>query len=162
MEAIKPLQIDEGTHTNLKRLAKEHGRSMKQLIAEMVNYFKQSGQDPQEVNAGSSASAIKSLERRLTTFMRKQEKEALGPMLDELAVASMTLKKTAGSTISGEEFKQKIDQLINALKQVNQHQTNEIHSLKTAHNNQVKSLLNELQQIKSVIEEKMGKKGLFN
>lgn len=162
METVKPLQIDAATHTNLKRLAADHKRPMKQFVAEMVNYFKQTGQDPQEVKSGSSANAIKSLEKRITTFMRNHEKEALTPMLDELAVASRGMKKYAADTVSKELFAEKMTAIGNALKQVSQQQNEEITRMKMTHDNQVKNLLAELRQIKEVIEDKMGKKGMFS
>lgn len=167
MEAIKPLQLDEATHTNLKRLAKEHGRSMKQLVAEMVNYFKQSGQDPQQVNAGSSANAIKSLEKRFTTFIRNQEKERLTPMLDELAIVSKILREKAETMLEKEVFEKVVGQLLNNQKIINDNQqkmadNKELSTLKNTHNQSMQTLIKELSEIKEVISEKMGKKNVFN
>ena len=167
MEAVKILQLNEATHASLKRLAKDHGRSMKQLVAEMVNYFRQSGIDPEQVNAGSSANAIKSLERRFTTFMRSQEKEKLAPMLDELAIVSKLLREKAETMLELEAFNQGLERLIANQKILNDNQVKaagkqELAKLKNAQDQGMQNVMNELARIKAVISEKMGKKNVFN
>lgn len=93
----KHIRISAGSHAHLKKLAKRHGKSIKELTEQMINYFRRTDIDPSDVSFKSSADAIKSLDKRLIGFIKTQEKEKLNPLLDEVSIAVAKLNAMTGS-----------------------------------------------------------------
>ena len=145
----KPLQIHSETHKNLRKLSGEHGRSMKEFIAQMVNYFKRTGIDPLDIKTENSTSAIKALDKRLIGFIKTQEKEKLIPLLDELSILSKTIHQKLTHPVSQESFNESIKGLSSNQKKIFE-EIKKFDAIKI-----------EIEELKKIIEGKQSKKGFF-
>lgn len=90
-EKIKHLTLGEAAFKDFERLATSYKLYHKALLEIMIHYFKVTGIDPRERQAGNPTDAIKALDQRLISFIKQQEKEQLRPIKDELALITKKL-----------------------------------------------------------------------
>lgn len=89
---IKTVRIKEKAHTDLSRLAKEHGMTIGEFTEEMVSYFRRTKSDPRQVeDTVTSIKEVKKEVNRLIGFIKTNEKEHLKPILDSLEITRRNL-----------------------------------------------------------------------
>lgn len=83
---MKTVGIDENTHKQLKKIAKENNKDMGEFISAAVTYFQQTGIDPGDEKQ-SPKKAVEENNKRLNqviAFIKKQESEHLLPILKKM------------------------------------------------------------------------------
>lgn len=83
---MKTVGIDETTHKELKKIAKQNEKDMGSFIASAVTYFKATGIDPEDEKQ-SPKKAIEENNKRLNqviAFIKKQESDHLFPILKKM------------------------------------------------------------------------------
>lgn len=87
----KQVKISHTAHQTLTTLAAKKDRSLKDYLEQCILYFKVTELDPKEIDADGIKVELKKLDRRIVSFFRVQEKEKIGPIVDELAIISKSL-----------------------------------------------------------------------
>ena len=95
MEAKANKSVRFGTDTDLKfsKLAEKLGRSKQELFGQMVDYFYKSKKDPADLNDELLKKELGQGINRIIAFIKTQEKEALSPMLVDLAQLQRALSQ---------------------------------------------------------------------
>ncbi|WP_018622703.1 BfmA/BtgA family mobilization protein [Spirosoma luteum] len=95
MEAKANKSVRFGTDTDLKfsKLAEKLGRSKQELFGQMVDYFYKSKRDPADLNDELLKKELGQGINRIIAFIKTQEKEALSPMLADLAQLQRALSQ---------------------------------------------------------------------
>lgn len=87
------VKISKGSNLVLKRLAKNHGVSVKKFTEEMIDYMNQSGIDPMDKSGMGAAEQIRKLDKRLVGFILNQERYVLKPTANKLEVLVESLQE---------------------------------------------------------------------
>jgi hypothetical protein len=87
MDKIANKSVRFGGDTDLKfsKLSEKLGRSKQELFGQMVDYFYKSQKDPGDLNDELLKKELGQGINRIISFIKTQEKEALTPMLTDLA-----------------------------------------------------------------------------
>lgn len=87
MDKIANKSVRFGGDTDLKfsKLSEKLGRSKQELFGQMVDYFYKSQKDPGDLNDEMLKKELGQGINRIISFIKTQEKEALTPMLADLA-----------------------------------------------------------------------------
>lgn len=78
----KTIMIDSLTHKELMKLSDEHNNSIKGFVEDSIIYFKKTGINPKDLKNESASILIKTIDRRIVSFFKTQEKNILMPILD--------------------------------------------------------------------------------
>ncbi len=89
----KSIIINKRSHTELKKLASEHNRSIGKFTEDMVLFFKQTGTDPQAIKGKSASEMIKVIDKRIVSFFKTQERDILQPIDLQIRENNELLKK---------------------------------------------------------------------
>ncbi len=90
-ENTRSVRFPEEVDGRLSLLSRKLGRTKRQLVMEMVDYFYRSKKDPVDLNDEVLKKELSSGVNRILSFIRKQETDLLVPlysMLDELGAVS--------------------------------------------------------------------------
>jgi len=80
----KSIIINERSHKELKKLAREYNRNIGKFTEEMILYFQKTGTDPQAIKGKNATEMIKVIDRRIVSFFKTQESEILYPIHNQL------------------------------------------------------------------------------
>lgn len=83
-ERDKQVSVSPALFTDFERMAQSYGLTNKALLETMIRYFQATKADPRDPKTDNPTDAIKALDKRLISFIRKQEKERLNPISDDL------------------------------------------------------------------------------
>ena len=113
MEAKANKSVRFGGDTDLKfsKLSEKLGRSKQELFGQMVDYFYKSKKDPGDLNDELLKKELGQGINRIISFIKTQEKEALSPMLADLAQLQRSLSQLNGQY--EHFFQQDTDQQVN-------------------------------------------------
>lgn len=107
VKANKSVRFDSDTDLKFSKLSEKLGRSKQELFGQMVDYFYKSKKDPADLNDELLKKELGQGINRIISFIKTQEKEALSPMLADLAQLQRTLTRLNGQY---EQFFQSDDQ----------------------------------------------------
>ena len=107
VKANKSVRFDSDTDLKFSKLSEKLGRSKQELFSQMVDYFYKSKKDPVDLNDELLKKELGQGINRIISFIKTQEKEALSPMLADLAQLQRTLTRLHGQY---EQFFQSDDQ----------------------------------------------------
>ncbi|GAB4041784.1 BfmA/BtgA family mobilization protein [Spirosoma gilvum] len=93
VKANKSVRFDSDTDLKFSKLSEKLGRSKQELFGQMVDYFYKSKKDPADLNDELLKKELGQGINRIISFIKTQEKEALSPMLADLAQLQRTLTK---------------------------------------------------------------------
>lgn len=98
MDKIANKSVRFGGDTDLKfsKLSEKLGRSKQELFGQMVDYFYKSQKDPGDLNDELLKKELGQGINRIISFIKTQEKEALTPMLADLAQLRRSLSRLSG------------------------------------------------------------------
>lgn len=98
MEKLANKSVRFGGDTDLKfsKLSEKLGRSKQELFGQMVDYFYKSQKDPGDLNDELLKKELGQGINRIISFIKTQEKEALSPMLADLAQLQRSLSRLNG------------------------------------------------------------------
>lgn len=85
VKANKSVRFDSDTDLKFSKLSEKLGRSKQELFGQMVDYFYKSKKDPTDLNDELLKKELGQGINRIISFIKTQEKEALSPMLADLA-----------------------------------------------------------------------------
>lgn len=172
------IAVDELTHKEAKKLCKTLDISLGELVQHSVVYFKKTGINPSNAENESPIKAIKELDKhigQIVAFIRTQEKEKLNPLLEYLIIISkqlddsikklpaaerfeVVIKSVNAHLNAGQEnYKKQMAVLTESRQETLEYQMKEHNVLLKA----INKLQAEQEQIKQVINEKLGKKGFL-
>lgn len=80
----KCIAIEEKPHSELKKLAEALNMNLGALIHEMIYYFKNTGIDPKDAANKDPSAMVTSLDKRIVSFMKVQERDILKPLRQEV------------------------------------------------------------------------------
>ena len=80
----KSIIINEKSHSELVKLSKTFKMNYGCFVSEMIYYFKKTGIDPKEAQNKNPSELIGSLDRRIVSFMKVQERDILKPLRQEV------------------------------------------------------------------------------
>lgn len=75
----------------------------------MIEFFHRTGHDPENFKVEGSAAAIKTLDKRVISFFRKQEKDILNPIRANQEYLSFAFSEFKSSTPQHDQFQQLLD-----------------------------------------------------
>jgi len=84
MEDFVKINVKPETREKLNKLSKLHQRRMYLFLEQAVDFFDRTGYDPLQSDVESPAAEMKKLRNSLVSFIRKQEKDLLVPMMDRV------------------------------------------------------------------------------
>jgi hypothetical protein len=84
MEDFVKINVKPETREKLNKLSKLHQRRMYIFLEQAVDFFDRTGFDPLQSDVESPAAEMKKLRNSLVSFIRKQEKDLLVPMMDRV------------------------------------------------------------------------------
>jgi len=84
MEDFVKINVKPETREKLNKLSKLHQRRMYIFLEQVVDFFDRTGFDPLQSDVESPAAEMKKLRNSLVSFIRKQEKDLLIPMMDRV------------------------------------------------------------------------------
>lgn len=84
----KTINVPTDLHQEFDRMADSYGLSQIGLMQAMMLYFKATKADPRDPKADNPTDALKALDKRLISFIRKQEKDILTPIGDDAKQAA--------------------------------------------------------------------------
>lgn len=121
MNEFVKINIKPDTREKLNKLSKLHQRRMYIFLNDAVNFFDRTGFDPLECEVQSPAEEMKKLRNSLVSFIRKQEKDLLIPMVDRVdeMVKTMAILLNSNAPTSAKDYsisKAKIDKKAGGLK----------------------------------------------
>ena len=87
------MRFDSDTDLKFSKLSEKLGRSKQELFGQMVDYFYKSKKDPVDLNDELLKKELGQGINRIIAFIKTQEKEALSPMLADLAQLQRTLTR---------------------------------------------------------------------
>jgi hypothetical protein len=93
VKASKSVRFDSDTDLKFSKLSEKLGRSKQELFGQMVDYFYKSKKDPLDLNDELLKKELGQGINRIIAFIKTQEKEALSPMLADLAQLQRTLTR---------------------------------------------------------------------
>jgi hypothetical protein len=93
VKASKSVRFDSDTDLKFSKLSEKLGRSKQELFGQMVDYFYKSKKDPVDLNDELLKKELGQGINRIIAFIKTQEKEALSPMLADLAQLQRTLTR---------------------------------------------------------------------
>lgn len=93
VKANKSVRFDSDTDLKFSKLSEKLGRSKQELFGQMVDYFYKSKKDPADLNDELLKKELGQGINRIISFIKTQEKEALSPMLADLAQLQRTLSQ---------------------------------------------------------------------
>jgi len=93
VKASKSVRFDSDTDLKFSKLSEKLGRSKQELFGQMVDYFYKSKKDPVDLNDELLKKELGQGINRIIAFIKTQEKEALSPMLADLAQLQRTLNR---------------------------------------------------------------------
>lgn len=93
VKANKSVRFDSDTDLKFSKLSEKLGRSKQELFGQMVDYFYKSKKDPADLNDELLKKELGQGINRIISFIKTQEKEALSPMLADLAQLQRTLTR---------------------------------------------------------------------
>lgn len=96
VKANKSVRFDSDTDLKFSKLSEKLGRSKQELFGQMVDYFYKSKKDPADLNDELLKKELGQGINRIISFIKTQEKEALSPMLADLAQLQRTLIQLNG------------------------------------------------------------------
>lgn len=96
VKANKSVRFDSDTDLKFSKLSEKLGRSKQELFGQMVDYFYKSKKDPADLNDELLKKELGQGINRIISFIKTQEKEALSPMLADLAQLQRTLTRLNG------------------------------------------------------------------
>lgn len=96
VKANKSVRFDSYTDLKFSKLSEKLGRSKQELFGQMVDYFYKSKKDPADLNDELLKKELGQGINRIISFIKTQEKEALSPMLADLAQLQRTLTRLNG------------------------------------------------------------------
>jgi hypothetical protein len=91
VKANKSVRFDSDTDLKFSKLSDKLGRSKQELFGQMVDYFYKSKKDPADLNDELLKKELGQGINRIISFIKTQEKEALTPMLADLALLQRSL-----------------------------------------------------------------------
>lgn len=118
MDKLKAVWIWPKTKTRLEKLAQKHTLSQVETIDQMTIFFEKTGFDPQNTEMDSPVMEVKKLRNTIVSFIRKQEKEMLAPLVSKVDVMVSQLAKvtapfpTQHSFVEQEESKVEIKPVV--------------------------------------------------
>ena len=80
----KSVIIDEKAHLELVKLSKTFKMNYGSFVSEMIYYFKKTGVDPKEAQNKNPSELIGTLDRRIVSFIKVQERDILKPLRQEV------------------------------------------------------------------------------
>ena len=80
----KSILIEEMPHLELKKLAEALNMNLGALVHEMIFYFKKTGIDPKDAANKDPSAMVTSLDERIVSFMKVQERDILKPLRQEV------------------------------------------------------------------------------
>ncbi|GAB4041867.1 BfmA/BtgA family mobilization protein [Spirosoma gilvum] len=93
VKANKSVRFDSDTDLKFSKLSEKLGRSKQELFGQMVDYFYKSKKDPADLNDELLKKELGQGINRIISFIKTQEKEALSPMLADLAQLQRNLNR---------------------------------------------------------------------
>lgn len=93
VKANKSVRFDSDTDLKFSKLSEKLGRSKQELFGQMVDYFYKSKKDPVDLNDELLKKELGQGINRIISFIKTQEKEALSPMLADLAQLQRALSQ---------------------------------------------------------------------
>lgn len=93
VKANKSVRFDSDTDLKFSKLSEKLGRSKQELFGQMVDYFYKSKKDPADLNDELLKKELGQGINRIISFIKTQEKEALSPMLADLAQLQRALSQ---------------------------------------------------------------------
>ncbi|WP_298246114.1 BfmA/BtgA family mobilization protein [uncultured Christiangramia sp.] len=82
--AKKSILISTYHHKELAKLSDAFGFSYYKLVEEMITYFKKTGINPLDSKNENPSMALKTLDKRLISFIKIQERDILKPLRQEV------------------------------------------------------------------------------
>jgi len=89
----KSIIINEFHHKNLVKLSSTFGAQYGELVENMILYFKKTGINPMDAINENPSVMVKSLDKRIVSFMKVQERDILKPLRQEVYSYSEEQKK---------------------------------------------------------------------
>jgi hypothetical protein len=93
VKANKSVRFDSDTDLKFSKLSDKLGRSKQELFGQMVDYFYKSKKDPVDLNDELLKKELGQGINRIISFIKTQEKEALTPMIADLAQLQRVLNQ---------------------------------------------------------------------
>jgi hypothetical protein len=93
IKANKSVRFDSDTDLKFSKLSDKLSRSKQELFGQMVDYFYKSKKDPADLNDELLKKELGQGINRIISFIKTQEKEALSPMLADLAQLQRNLNQ---------------------------------------------------------------------
>lgn len=93
VKANKSVRFDSDTDLKFSKLSEKLGRSKQELFGQMVDYFYKSKKDPADLNDELLKKELGQGINRIISFIKTQEKDALSPMLADLAQLQRALSQ---------------------------------------------------------------------
>ena len=89
----KSIIINEFHHKELVKISNVFGAKYGDFTESMILYFKKTGINPLEAKNENPATMIKSLDKRIVSFLKVQERDILKPLRNEIFEYSSEQKK---------------------------------------------------------------------
>jgi len=110
----KSIIINEKAHKELKILSEGFNTNYGSFVEKMILYFKKTGNDPSDQKNYSASQKLQTLDKRIVSFLKVQERDILKPLRQE---TFDYYKKLEGQTISNQT---KMVEAFNQLNSYNQ------------------------------------------
>lgn len=167
VKANKSVRFDSDTDLKFSKLSEKLGRSKQELFGQMVDYFYKSKKDPADLNDELLKKELGQGINRIISFIKTQEKDALSPMLADLAQLQRALSQLSQqhSRFFQVNEEQKIEGFfaVTQRRQMNEHQAVQEKQQEMAE--MLKNLLSETRshqnEVKTQLEAKKGLKVKF-
>lgn len=112
----KSILIDVKSYKDLTSLSEENNTSKKGFVEASIAYFKKTGINPKDFKNESPSILIKTIDKRIVSFFKTQEKNILMPILDR------TIE-------SNEKFDKLIENLNNIFQKISSNEQNSQQSI---------------------------------
>lgn len=104
-EKDKQVLISVDLFSDFERMADSYGLTKKGLLEAMILYFKATKADPRDPKADNPTDAIKALDKRLVSFIRKQENDLLRPINDDIKLLIQLISQELPKTLRQGQIK---------------------------------------------------------
>lgn len=89
----KSILIKEFHHKELVKISRAFGLQYGNLVELMIGYFKKTGVNPNEAINENPSALIKTLDKRIVSFLKVQERDILKPIRNEVYQYALDQKK---------------------------------------------------------------------
>jgi len=84
----KSIIISDRSHKEIKKLTESFGSTIGGLVESMITYFKRTGINPKNAINENPSTMVKTLDKRIVSFLKVQERDILKPLKDEVYLSS--------------------------------------------------------------------------